>query len=331
MKSKLALLLLCTFFFSCVHSIPIKSFSFTQKHMGTDFRIILYAPSDKMAQKASLKAFERIAEIDQTCSDYIAESELSRLSRTHNEWIPLSNDLWNVLSYAQELAAQSNGAFDITCGALTLPWRIARYRKKLPSEETLQRALSRVGYQKLLLDSKTQSAKLVQSGMRLDLGALAKGYAADQALISLKNEGVKFALIDASGDMLMTKHPFDSWKIFINDHNNSSHASHLKLQAAAIATSGDAIQHLKIDSTKHSHIIDPRTGHALTQSSRVTIISSSAMEADALASTLSVLGAQKGIQFLKKLDSNAVLISQNNETFKTNNFPTIHDSERLYD
>ena len=332
MKTQLLSLLLCIFLFSCSSTKPqLQSYDFTEKHMGTDFRIILYANNAEEAQYAAKKAFERIKNIDQSCSDYIAESELNKLSRTHDEWIPISDDLWNVLSYAQKLAEQSQGAFDITCGPLSLQWRLARFRKKLPSQTILKRALTRVGYNKLTLKPETQSVKLSHLGMKLDLGALAKGYAADQALLKLKTLGIQYVLIDASGDMLMTDHPSSYWKVHINDSNQSKASSYVKLQAGAIATSGDAIQNLSLAETKYSHIIDPRSGQALTQSERVTIISKTAMQADALASVSSVLKHSKAIPFLKQFDHAKAAFYDGKTTHLTHNFPSLYKTETSYD
>lgn len=312
---------------SCAHQSPLKEFTFSEKHMGTDFRLILFSKSQKHAEQAAKNAFDRIKQIDESCSDYIAESELSRLSRTHNEWIAVSKDLWNVLNYAQELSSKSKGAFDVTCGPLTLKWRIARYQGKRPTDNELKRSLARTGYQKLLLNSESQSVKLTQAGMRLDLGALAKGYAADQALLALKSNKIQYALIDASGDMLMTDHPHSYWKIYINDQNSSQGSRYLKLQAGAIATSGDAIQHLKINAQKHSHIIDPRTGQALINSPRVTIISKTAMQADALASCLSVLPLSQGFELISALPQTAALLQTSETTHSSPHFPTTHTKE----
>ena len=95
MKTKLALLTLCTLLFSCSSTKPqLLEYNFSEQHMGTNFRIIIFSNNEKQAQVAAKMAFQRIKEIDHTCSDYIAKSELNQISRTHDEWIKISDDLW---------------------------------------------------------------------------------------------------------------------------------------------------------------------------------------------------------------------------------------------
>jgi len=288
--------------------------------MGVDVRILLFAENETQAEQSSRAAFNRINQINHICSDYLANSEVSKLSRTHNEWVSVSDDLWAVLSYAQSLSEKTRGAFDITGGRLSIEWRKARFTQRLPDPAAMERAKNSVSYHHLILNPETREVKLSHPGMKIDLGALAKGYAADKALEVISQRGHNYALIDASGDMVMSAHPDGSWPLFINDQNNSKDALALKLQHCAVATSGASLQHLEIDHTTHSHIYNPATGSALTHNLQCSIIAPSCMQADALATAASVLGAKKGRMLINQFEDTEAYFKSPTEIISTKNF-----------
>jgi len=158
--------------------------------MGSITRITIYARDDS----AIPATFARIKELDDKLSDYKPDSELNRVCRTaHERPVRVSDDLFRVLEAAQQIAYDTDGAFDVTVGPLTHLWR----QRKLPTPE----AMSRVGYRNLVLDSKNRTVFLKLAGMQLDLGGIAKGFAADEALAVLRARGVPRALVAVSGDL----------------------------------------------------------------------------------------------------------------------------------
>src|SRR5258708_7542629 len=171
-------------------------FEFSEAHMGTLFRIIMYAPDQAAGNRAARAAFDRIAGLDNTMSDYHASSELMRLcDKAGGAPVRVSDDLFRVLEKSQEVAATSHGAFDITVGPPVRLWRRARRQHELPDQESLAQALKLVGYRNLSLDPRARTAQLLKTGMRLDLGGIAKGDAADQGLLVLDRYGIKSALV----------------------------------------------------------------------------------------------------------------------------------------
>src|SRR5207253_860769 len=177
-----ALLLFLAASCAAPHATGPNRFEFTEPQMGVPFRIVLYAPDKPTADQAARAAFGRITQLNDILSDYDTDSELSRLSQTAGSVraVQVSADLWFVLKRAQELAQRTGGAFDVTVGPVVSLWRKARREKKLPDSVKLAEALQVVGYQKLRLDSSHHTVQLLAPGMRLDLGAIAKGYAADK-------------------------------------------------------------------------------------------------------------------------------------------------------
>src|SRR5438094_6918473 len=287
---------------SCVTRPPEKltRFEFSRPEMGLPFHIVLYAPDSSTAENAARAAFDRIKRLNDVLSDYDTDSELSRLSQTagSGKAVPLSHDLWFVLQRSQKLARQTDGAFDVTVGPVVSLWRKARREKKLPDSTKLTEASRAVGYQKLRLDRRRHTGELRVPYMRLDLGAIAKGYALDEALKVLRARRLARALVSGGGDMAAGDPPpgKKGWRIEVAslDATNAPAARFVLLANAGLATSGDLFQRLEIDGKRYSHIVDPRTGIGLTDHSLVTIIAKDATTADGLSKVVSVLGAVPG-------------------------------------
>ena len=297
--------------------------------MGVEFRIDLYAENRQIAENAVKKAFERISELNQIMSDYIVESELWQLSESSGKGVrvKVSPELWEILSYSKKVHTQSSGAFDITAGPYFLLWRQARVIKRLPSERSMQRAANKVGMDKLVMYANERSVELKASGMRLDLGGVAKGHAADEALKILQEAGIEYAFVDGSGDIAMTE-PYDKpWKVFVSDGLNEA-TEYVSLESGALATSGDTYQFVEIGGKRYSHIVNPVTGIGITNRCRVTIYAKSCKTADAMASAVSVLGPEKGLKLVESIEGVEALILKQEvdgkRYYKSSGFPELN-------
>jgi thiamine biosynthesis lipoprotein len=306
-------------------------FEFSEPQMGLPFRIVLYAPDRALAETAARAAFRRIAQLNDILSDYDSDSELSRLSRTsgENRAVPVSDDLWFVLQRSQELAARTEGAFDITVGRYVNLWRKARRDKMLPRPDLLESARAAVGWKNLVLERRHRTAKLLAPEMRLDLGAIAKGYATDEAMNVLRAHGITRALVSGGGDMTAGAPPpgQPGWRIEIAplDTPGAPPARFVRLHDAGLATSGDMFQHVEIDGVRYSHIVDPHTGLGLTDHSLVTVIAPDGITADSLATAVSVLGPDKGLRLVRSIPNATVHIVRKRgdslEVRESSNFP----------
>jgi thiamine biosynthesis lipoprotein len=294
----------------------LQRFESSQPHMGTKFTIVLYAPDHQLANRAFDSAFSRIAQLDEHCSDYNELSELSRLSSSspHDQPQSVSEDLFRLLQRAQEISLASQGAFDITVGPLTKLWRRAHRKRELPAKNRLAEATAAVGYRLMKLDAEKRTVQLTRSGMRLDLGGIAKGYAVDQALAEIRKLGMPIALINASGDMVAGDAPpgQPGWRVGIAPLEPGAPPSVFGFLAnQAMATSGDAFQFVEIDGIRYSHIVDPRTGLGLTDRSSASVLATDGTTADAMASAVSVLGREKGMELIARTGGvEALLVTQ---------------------
>jgi thiamine biosynthesis lipoprotein len=269
----------------------LERFEFTHVHMGMPVRIVLYAADLGRAESAARAAFDRIAALDSTLSDYKPESELTRLSQRAGTWVGVSTDLYRVLSAACEIATASQGAFDPTVGPLTALWRESRRSGRPPSPESLAEARALVSWRFVEFDPDSRAIRLTRRGMRLDLGGIAKGFILQEALAVLDRRGAPAALLEAGGDIVVGDPPpgRSGWDVDARYADDRFRARARSLSRVALATSGPTSQYVDINGRRYSHVIDPRNGAALTSSRVASVIARDGLWADGLATLLGVI------------------------------------------
>jgi len=282
----------------------LERYEFTQPAMGTLFRITCYADSQAQAQGAADAAFQRVQALNAICSDYLPDSELIRLCRAGE--MTASQDLLAVIQRSEELAKATDGAFDITVGHYANLWRRAKRKGVLPTSEHLTKAKLVTGWQQVRLDAKTRRITLAKPGMQLDLGGIAKGYAADAALQVLKTQGIACAVVAASGDLAIGDPPPNAsgWEVKLRTFEAPEATDQLvtlRLKNCGVSTSGDLHQFIEIGGQRYSHIIDPSTGLGLTERRACSVIAPDCTTSDALATALCVLGTERGNELLKTM------------------------------
>lgn len=288
---------------------------FESKHMGTTFRVVMYAPDRPTAEKAATAVFARVDKLERVMSDYDAKSELMRLCRSNDAApgrpVTVSKDLFEVLSQAREVSRKSDGAFDVTVGPLVRLWRDARRTQQLPRPDELAEAMTKVGYKKVVLDPDKRTVTLKGPGMRLDLGGIGKGFAADEGLAVLGKHGITRALVAASGDIAAGDPPpdADAWVVEIAALDKGMPARRVKLANMAVSTSGDLSQFVEIGGVRYSHVLDPTTGLGLTGRRSVTVIARRGMQADSLSKAASVLPPEKALALIDSIDGTATYIA----------------------
>ena len=220
--------------------------------------------------------------------------------------------MFKVLKRAQEIATISHGAFDVTVGPYVRLWRFSRKRKVLPTTEERAVAGKSVEYHHLQLNERTREVALLAPGMRLDLGGIAKGYAADEALKVLMARGFSRAYVAASGDIAVGDPPLGArgWRIAIatiDSHDKEMNRT-VQVHNCGISTSGDSEQAVEISNVKYSHIVSPITGLGLTNRIQVSVVAPDATTSDGWATAFSVMGLDKSMSQLRKMPRTGVLI-----------------------
>lgn len=256
-----------------------------QPLMGTLFQVTCYAIDLPTAQKVIEEGFEKAQQLEKVATNYDPTSELNQLcAKPAQTAVPVSDLLFNLLQLAYETAEQTDGSYDPTLGPLTHLWRETRRLGVLPSAARLQEAQAACGYQFMKLDQKQQTVTLMKNGMQLDLGGIAKGYAADIIFTHLQEHGLSQSLVAAGGDLRLGEAPpeKDGWTVGMQTFHLTP-SSTKSLVNCAVSTSGDLHQRVVIADTSYAHLIDPKTGLGLTTSKAVTVIAPLARLADPLA------------------------------------------------
>ena len=293
-----ALILLFTAAPWCHAQENLIRFQHSEPIMGTTFKLTFYATSQEHAELATSLAIKRIKELNDVFSDYKSESETSNLAQNAGNRVTVSDDLWYLLKLSKKISRQSNGAFDISIGPLTKLWRRAIRQQQFPDSTKITEAKNLVNYRWIKLYPSKQQVKLKKRGMKLDFGAIAKGYAIDQAYEVLIEQGISRALVDGGGDLYVGDSPPEPTNWDIKDHQGKP----LLIKAqTGVASSGDSYQNLEWNGTRYSHIIDPHSGVGMQNSKVITVIASKATIADVLSSTLSVLGEKRRYKLLRSI------------------------------
>lgn len=292
---------------------PLRRYEAVEPLMGTLVRITVYTPDERTATAAFRAAFDRLRDLDGILSDYKPDSELNRITTTAvGRAMPASEDLFTVLRAAQDLAAETGGAFDVTQAPVIRLWREARRTGRMPDAAALREAAARSGFRQLHLDAERRTVRLDTAGMALDVGGIGKGYAASEAIETLAARGVRSALVAVSGDLAFSDAPPGKrgWRIGVHSGDAAALGvpGVLELTNGAASTAGSREQHIDIDGRRYSHIIDPSSGMGLVDDITVTVIAPHGLEADGLDTAASVLGAGRGLALIESHPHAAGLI-----------------------
>jgi thiamine biosynthesis lipoprotein len=304
--------------------------------MGTFAQIQLRCLDQQTGRQAIAAARQTLDEIDQMLSTYREDSELSQVNlRAAEGPVKVSHETYYVLKKAYEYSQITDGAFDITVTPLLSVWKQAGGEDRLPSQEELDQAKKKVGFGNLQLSEPQKSTvSFYQPGVRLNVDAIAKGYAVDRALAALRLPGVAAGLVDIGGEIACFTQDdvTQDWLVGIQnpfawdtDNPLSQQARWVvRLRNGAIATSGNYRRYTTIKHKKYSHIIDPRTGQPAQELPSVTIIALQTIDADALATAVSVMGPEKGLQLIESIDdTEAFLVTGSDEkpqTYRSSGF-----------
>ena len=309
----------------------LKRYEYSLPRMGTIFRIRMYSADSAQASKAAEAAFARAEELEQIMSDYRADSELTLLSGEGvTAPFPVSRDLYDVLAKSQWTSELSHGVFDASVGPLVILWRGARKARRLPDPGEISRAKALVNYRNIEMDPIHHTVYLKRAGMRLDLGAIGKGYAADQMLAVLQSQGIRRAMVVAGGEVVVGDPPpgQSGWEVGLDTAATTAGSSPctVMLHAAAVSTSGDEHQFLELNGHRYSHVINALTGWPLEGENSTTVLARNSTTADALCTAFSLMPVADGIRVAESLPGVSALWVQRVgggwKTYTSRGFPT---------
>ncbi|MCC6995559.1 MAG: FAD:protein FMN transferase [Deltaproteobacteria bacterium] len=275
--------------------------------MGTEVEVVVWSAAGRAsaARAAAEAALDDIARLEGLLSDYRADSEIGRLGR--GETVLVSADTRAVLAEARSWSERSGGAFDATRGALYQRWRAARAAGQLPAPGELSALVALGGWDEVREEA--GRLRLGRPGMRLDLGGVAKGFAAERASALLLERSFPDHLVDCGGDLAVAgSRDGAPWRLAIPDPRGRGVVATLLVRPGTVATSGDAQRFFEVGGVRYGHIIDPRTGWPARGTASVTALAPEG--ADALATALYVLGPERGLALLAGLpEAHAIFVA----------------------
>lgn len=319
----LASLLLLPVIFSCApkeHELQRR----TQFIMGTLVEITVREPDPEKAQLAITSAFDEMRRLEKLMSTHIADSEIFRLNAQTGNATPLaiSPEVLAVIERGIHWGNQSNGALDISIGPVSQLWQFEDENPSLPNAQKLTQAVRLVNFREIGMDG--SNVRLKQPGMSLHLGAIGKGYAVDRAMTVLEENGIRHGLINAGGDLKVLGERKDGqpWNIGLqHPRQPEKMIASFTLKDKAVATSGDYQKYFIKEKTRYHHILDPANGMPARGVISCTIVAENVMDADALATTVFVLGPEKGMALVESLDGvETMIVTDSGSTLFSKNF-----------
>lgn len=295
------------------------------KLMGNRFEISVVADNEDWAQSCIDAGVEEIRRIEKLLTTFSDDSETNQINQNAGiAPVKVSRETFNLIQRSLRISAATQGAFDITYGSIDKRlWNFDEHLTALPDKETAEKMVRLINYRNVILDEESCTVFLREKGMRIGFGGIGKGYGAEMAKRVMIDKGVKSGVVNASGDL--TAWGFQpngrQWTIgIVNPDSAEEVFSQMDITGLAVATSGNYEKFAVIDGKKYSHTINPRTGLPVTGIKSVTIISTNAEIADAMATPVTIMGVRAGLDMINQMkDIEAIIIDDDNKIYTSKN------------
>jgi len=322
LKKSHILFLLVILIYGCSHEPQLKVYKKFRIVMDTVVTITVVSPSEKDAETAINAAFSVIERLDKSLSVFSPDSEISKINKSAGvDFVKVSEDTYQLINAAIKIAQVSDGAFDPTIGPIVNLWDFVK--KVKPHPDKIRDRLSLVNYKDVLFDDSDMSVKLKNKGMALDLGGIAKGFAADKAVLSLKTSGIKAGIVACAGDIKVfgKKPDMKNWLVGIRSPRGKPEDLNavLSLNDLAVSTSGDYERYFIINDIRYHHLLDPKTGSPAIGFQSVSIVNTQGVNTDSLSTAVFVLGPQKGLELVNKMKLMAYMVYSDGSVYVTDN------------
>lgn len=315
---------------SLIYSISInrneESISNTYYNLGTINEVTLYDVNKKTGEKILEECGSILMDIDNKMSNTIKSSDVSKINKNAGKaYTKVSKDTYYVIKKSIEFSNISNDTFDISVGPLIDLWSIGTDNAKVPNKEEIENILPLVDYSKILLNDENLSVKLSEENMKIDLGGIAKGYAADKIYDYLKSENIKSAIINLGGNILTlgSKNNDQPFSIGIQDPTmpRGNSIGNIKVSNKSVVTSGIYERYIEKDNKIYHHMLNPHTGYPFENNlNSVTIVSDESIICDALSTTTFGLGLDNGMKLIESLDNvDAIFITKDKKIYLSSN------------
>ena len=293
--------------------------------MGNRFELSVVGADEQLANATIDAGIVEIQRIERLLTTFNEESETNQVNKYAGvNPVPVSRETFNLIQRSLRISSLTQGAFDISYGSVDKRlWNFDQQMTELPDKETAKKMVKLINYKNIILDDDACTVYLQKKGMRIGFGGIGKGYAAERAKQVMKLHGVESGVVNASGDLTTwgLQPNGKQWTIAIANPNSSQQAfSYMEISNMAVATSGNYEKFVLVGDKKYSHTINPHTGLPVTGIKSVTIITTNAELADALATPVTILGINAGLDMINQMKGiEAIIIDDNDKLYASNN------------
>jgi thiamine biosynthesis lipoprotein len=295
------------------------------KLMGNHFEISVVANNESWANEKIELGVQEIKRIEKLLTTFSEDSETNLINNNAGvQPVKVSSEIILLIERALRISAVTQGAFDISYGSVDKSlWNFDTTMKSLPSREVAKQSVRLINYKNIIIDKEASTVYLKEKGMRIGFGGIGKGYAAEQAKNIMCNSGVVSGVVNASGDLTTwgSMPNGEKWTIgIVHPEMADKVFSYMNVSGLSVATSGNYEKYIMIDGVKYSHTINPKTGLPVTGIKSVTIVSTNAEVADAMATPVMIMGIEAGLNMINQIkDIEAIVIDDNNTLYATKN------------
>ncbi len=295
------------------------------KLMGNHFEITVVGDNEQWANEKIELGVKEIQRIEKLLTTFGADSETNRINENAGiAPVKVSEETIALIGRAIKISNVTQGAFDLTYGSVDKSlWNFDTTMTVLPTKEVAKKSVRLINYKNIIIDSDHSTVFLKEKGMRIGFGGIGKGYAAECAKRIMQEAGVISAVVNASGDLTTwgTQPNGDKWTIgIVHPEMADTVFSYMSISGLSVATSGNYEKFVVIDGKKYSHTINPKTGLPVTGIKSVTIVSTNAEVADAMATPVMIMGIHAGLDMINQItDIEAIVIDDDNKLYATKN------------
>jgi thiamine biosynthesis lipoprotein len=293
--------------------------------MGNHFELSVVSDNQDWAQDCIKAGIKEIQRIEKKLTTFSNDSETAKINEMAGiKAVEVSLETIELIERSIKISQITQGAFDITYGSIDKKlWNFDDKMKALPDKETAKKMVRLINYRNIIIDKKESTVFLKEKGMRIGFGGIGKGYAAEMAKKIMRGMGITSGIVNASGDLTTwgTQPDGKPWTIGIANPNAAHQVfSYLTLTDMAVATSGNYEKYIMIGGKKYSHTIHPKTGLPVTGIKSVTIITPNAEVADAMATPVTIMGIEAGLDMINQINSiEAIIIDDDNRMYRSKN------------
>ena len=300
--------------------------------MGSRFEITAVSPDEVLAWHAIETAIKEIQRIEKLISSWDPNSQTSEVNRNAGvKPVQVDKELFELVIRAKKVSELTEGAFDISYASMDRIWKFDGSMTAIPLPEEVKASVAKIDYHNIVLDKKNQTIFLKEKGMKMGFGGIGKGYAANKARNLMEEMGISNGVVNAGGDLITwgKDEKGADWKIGIaNPKNKDKILSWLTISNMSVVTSGNYERFFMVEGKRYSHIIDPRSGYPVQGLKSVTIVCPDAELSDALATSVFVLGKEKGLELINRMKGvDCLIIDDKDELISSNNLELNYYSE----